>query len=113
MSQSKKQSFIEACTNTAVGFGISLLSIFIILPLLGIHSTPGKNVTITLYFTGISIARSYVLRRFFNRSKVKPIAEPYQGTLEVFAHCFECEIEMPVKTKDGIHYCSNCGLKHF
>lgn len=69
MSQSKRQSFIEACTNTAVGFGISLLSIFIILPLLGVESTPSKNVVITLYFTVISIARSYVLRRFFNKRK--------------------------------------------
>ncbi|MBK5213614.1 MAG: hypothetical protein JJE55_08150 [Flavobacteriaceae bacterium] len=67
--QTKKQSFIEACTNTAVGFGISLLSIFIILPILGIHSTPGKNVTITLYFTVISIGRSYVLRRWFNKKR--------------------------------------------
>lgn len=27
-------------------------------------------------------------------------------------HCFECEIEMPVKEKNGCLYCSNCGLKH-
>lgn len=67
--QSKKHSLIEAITNTAVGFGISLLSIFIILPLVGIESTPGKNVVITLYFTVISIVRGYVLRRVFNRIK--------------------------------------------
>lgn len=67
--QSKKHSLIEAITNTAVGFGISLLSIFIILPLVGIESTPGKNGVITLYFTVISIVRGYVLRRVFNRVK--------------------------------------------
>ncbi|QAA81394.1 hypothetical protein EI546_06470 [Aequorivita sp. H23M31] len=67
MSQSKKQSLLEAITNTAVGFGISLLSIFIILPVLGIESTASKNVVITLYFTVISIVRGYVLRRVFNR----------------------------------------------
>tara|TARA_R100001369_G_C3286371_1_gene163044 strand:+ start:516 stop:731 length:216 start_codon:yes stop_codon:yes gene_type:complete len=65
--QTKKNSLIEAVTNTAVGFGISLVSIFIILPLLGIESTPTKNVTITVYFTVISIVRSYVLRRIFNK----------------------------------------------
>ena len=27
-------------------------------------------------------------------------------------YCFECEIEMPVKEKDGSLYCSNCGLHH-
>jgi hypothetical protein len=27
-------------------------------------------------------------------------------------HCFECEIEMPVKKANGRYYCSNCGLYH-
>ncbi|MDA6072062.1 hypothetical protein NJT12_20765 [Flavobacterium sp. AC] len=28
------------------------------------------------------------------------------------AYCFECEIEMPVKEKNGRLHCSNCGLRH-
>lgn len=27
-------------------------------------------------------------------------------------YCFQCEIEMPVKEKNGRFYCSNCGLYH-
>ena len=27
-------------------------------------------------------------------------------------YCFDCEIEMPVKVKNGRMYCSNCGLLH-
>jgi len=28
-------------------------------------------------------------------------------------HCFQCEIEMPVKkSSNGYRYCSNCGLIH-
>lgn len=27
-------------------------------------------------------------------------------------YCFECEIEMPVKEKNGHLYCKNCGLRH-
>lgn len=27
-------------------------------------------------------------------------------------YCFECEIEMPVKEKNGVLRCSNCGLIH-
>lgn len=27
-------------------------------------------------------------------------------------HCFQCEIEMPVKEKNGVLYCKNCGLRH-
>ncbi|HET8886810.1 MAG TPA: hypothetical protein VFM70_10715 [Salinimicrobium sp.] len=69
MSQTKKHSFIEAITNTAVGFGISLASIFAIFPIMGIESSPTKNIMITVYFTVISIARGYLLRRFFNSKR--------------------------------------------
>ncbi|WP_372650839.1 hypothetical protein [Draconibacterium sp.] len=69
--QTKKQSIIESITNTAVGYFISLLSLFVIFPPLGISSSPGKNITISLYFTAISIARGYVLRRFFNNKHNK------------------------------------------
>lgn len=65
--QTKRQSFIESLTNVAVGYSISLLSLFIIFPLLGIESSTPKNLLITLYFTVLSIVRSYVLRRFFNK----------------------------------------------
>jgi Zn finger protein HypA/HybF involved in hydrogenase expression len=27
-------------------------------------------------------------------------------------YCFQCEIEMPVKEKNGRLYCKNCGLRH-
>ena len=64
--QTKKQSLTESLTNTAIGYVISLLSLFVILPILGIESSTSKNIVITLYFTIISIVRSYVLRRFFN-----------------------------------------------
>lgn len=37
-----------------------------------------------------------------------PEPQPNLGDL----YCFECEIEMPVKEKDGRFYCSNCGLYH-
>ena len=65
--QSKKQSFLESLTNVVIGYLISLLSLFIIFPILGIQSSTGKNLVITLYFTLISIARSYILRRYFNK----------------------------------------------
>ena len=28
------------------------------------------------------------------------------------SYCFQCEIEMPVKEKNGVLYCSNCKLIH-
>ena len=68
--QTKKQSFIEALTNTAVGFLISLAATFVVFPLVGVESTGAKNILITLFFTGISILRSYILRRLFNKKGV-------------------------------------------
>lgn len=65
--QSKKQSFLEALSNTAIGFAISYASTFLVFPLAGVSSSAGTNLQITLYFTVISIARSYFLRRFFNK----------------------------------------------
>lgn len=67
--QTKRESFIESLINVLIGYIISLLSLFIIFPILGIESNPGKNIIITLYFTLISIGRSYFLRRYFNKKK--------------------------------------------
>lgn len=65
--QTKKQSFLESLTNTAVGFIISLASTFVIFPLVGYESTPFKNLVVTVFFTVISIIRGYVIRRWFNK----------------------------------------------
>lgn len=108
--QTKKQSLTEAITNTAVGFGISYVSTFLIFPVLGIVTSPGTNLIIVIYFTIISILRGYVLRRAFNKKTDKRMRYP-NGKL-FWIHCFECENDMPVvEDKDAI-YCSNCGLKH-
>lgn len=114
MTQTKTQSLIEAMTNTAVGFGISLAATFVIFPVLGIATTPSKNLLITLFFTAISIIRGYVIRRWFNKKKtIKPFEylKDMEGNI-VTAHCFDCEIGMPVKMDDTDLFCSNCGLKH-
>ena len=107
--QTKKQSFKEALINVAVGYLISLASLFILFPIFGIESSPGKNVMITLYFTAISILRSYLLRRYFNKKHL--VTYPSKKAFKL--HCFNCEVDMPVmQNKDQELFCSNCGLKH-
>ena len=66
IGQTKTQSLTEAFINVAVGFGISLIATIIIFPIMDIESTTSKNLQITLFFTVISILRSYGLRRYFN-----------------------------------------------
>ena len=65
MKQTRKHSFIESCVNIIVGFIVSLVSQIVIFPLFNIHIEFKDNILIGLYFTVISIVRSYLLRRYF------------------------------------------------
>lgn len=64
--QTKKQSFIESLANVTIGFFITMISLHIIFPILGIENNSGKNIILTIYLTVLSILRNYVLRRYFN-----------------------------------------------
>jgi len=66
MSQSKKMSLVESITNVAVGYFVAVLSQAAIFPIFGIRTTLKDNLLIGLWFTGVSIVRSYALRRVFN-----------------------------------------------
>lgn len=70
MSQTKLGSVAEAGANIAVGFGVNFMANILILPLFGFASlTLEKNLLIGAVYTVISLARSYVLRRWFNNLK--------------------------------------------
>ncbi|MCK8520478.1 hypothetical protein M0D21_02800 [Aquimarina sp. D1M17] len=64
--QTKKQSLLESLANVTVGFLITIISLHIIFPMLGIENHSGKNILITIYLTILSILRNYILRRYFN-----------------------------------------------
>ena len=59
-------SFVESLTNVAVGLVVSLISQIVIFGLYGIHISLGQNIAMTLWFTLISIIRSFCIRRVFN-----------------------------------------------
>jgi hypothetical protein len=69
MAQTKLGSFTEAWANIAVGFSINWVANMLILPLFGFEVSGGQAFMIGVWFTGISLARSYVLRRWFNGLK--------------------------------------------
>ena len=69
MSQSRLGSFVEAWANIAVGFSINWCANMLVLPVFGFDVTGGQAFGIGLIFTGISLARQYVLRRWFNGLK--------------------------------------------
>ena len=64
--QSRLGSLIESAANVAIGYGVAVGSQLAIFPLFGIHIPLADNLAIGLWFTAISLARSYVVRRMFN-----------------------------------------------
>lgn len=66
MNQTRLGSFIESCMNVAIGYGIALASQLLVFPWFGINIPLSSNLAIGGIFTVISIARSYIIRRWFN-----------------------------------------------
>ena len=67
MSQTRRQSLIEAWTNIVVGFLLNTLLNFTLFPLFGWRMTIGQNFSLVFIYTIASLIRSYGLRRAFNR----------------------------------------------
>jgi hypothetical protein len=65
--QTKTQSFLEAIANIIIGIGISLAFQIWIFSYYGVQCSMTNNIKITLWFTLVSLCRSYVLRRLFNK----------------------------------------------
>ncbi len=64
MSQTKSGSLQEALTSTGSAIVLSLLSYqFLLGPLLDLEVTYADNLVLTGYFTVLSFARIYVIRR--------------------------------------------------
>lgn len=64
--QSKTESLAEAIVNSALGWSINFCANLVVLPAFGFPVTVHDAVGIGIVFTGISVARSYVIRRWFN-----------------------------------------------
>ena len=64
--QTKTQSMIEACTSVFIGYWIAVISQIILYPYFDIEVTFGDQMYIALWFTVISIIRTYLMRRLFN-----------------------------------------------
>ena len=67
MTQSRRMSLIEAITNVAVGYALALATQIVVFPWFGLHPSLGENLAIGAIFVGISLLRSYTLRRLFER----------------------------------------------
>lgn len=71
MSQSRAMSAVEAVGNVAVGFGVAMVAQVVVFPLFGLHAAPSEHLAIAGIFTGVSLVRSYLLRRCFEALRRK------------------------------------------
>jgi hypothetical protein len=67
-AQSLFGSAFEALTNVAVGFILALLAQRIVFPLFGIVTTIATDTGIAAIFTALSLVRSYLVRRIFEKA---------------------------------------------
>lgn len=66
MEQSKLGSLIEAIFNTLIGFALSFVAWPVAAAIFDMPYTHGQHFGIVLFFTVLSVARGYVVRRWFN-----------------------------------------------
>jgi len=77
MKQSRVMSLVESVANVIVGYGVAVVTQILIFPIFGLHTTLAQNLKMGAVFTGISIIRSFALRRLFEaihsgRAAVRP-----------------------------------------
>ena len=70
MAQSKRGSVIEAVTNIVVGYALAVATQFAVFPIYGLKVGVAQNLGLGLAFTAVSLIRSYLLRRVFERWRI-------------------------------------------
>lgn len=67
MTQTRLESLIEALVNVVIGFMINYFANFVIFPHFGFHISASANLAMGAIYTVISVARTYCIRRWFNK----------------------------------------------
>lgn len=74
--QSRLSSLAETCISIAIGFLVSLGINAVVMPAYGHHISLADNLGMTAIFTVASVARGYLVRRWFNRITATPKGTP-------------------------------------
>lgn len=69
--QTRRGSLLESLVNIVVGYTVNFTANLLVFPLFGWHISTRENLTLGVIYTGISLVRSYGLRRLFNWRAVR------------------------------------------
>ena len=69
--QTKIQSLVEAVTNTLSGLVLAFIVNMLLMGVAGVTASPAQNAIIVLGHTLVSVVRTYVIRRYFNKKRTK------------------------------------------
>jgi hypothetical protein len=67
MTQTRTMSLVEATTNVIVGYALAVTTQILVFPVFGLNATLAQNLKLGLVFLLVSLGRSYLLRRLFER----------------------------------------------
>jgi len=67
VSQSRKHSHLETITNMVVGAALGWSIVYFLFPFMGLEPNAQQATMSTVVFFFASYARSYVIRRIFNK----------------------------------------------
>jgi hypothetical protein len=73
MKQRRVTSLIESGLNVLIGVWVAIVGQIIVCPLFSIHISLLDTGLIAVIFTGVSIVRSYALRRLFEWLRVSGV----------------------------------------
>jgi len=65
--QSRIMSLVEVTSSVIVGYGVAVCAQIVVFPWFGLTVALHENLAIAAVFTVVSIIRSYVFRRLFER----------------------------------------------
>lgn len=71
MMQSRRMSLLEAVANVVIGYVLAVVTQIAVFPLFGLGPSLGENLALGGVFTGVSLLRSYCVRRTFENWRLK------------------------------------------
>jgi len=82
MKQTRLMSLVEAVAYVVVGHGVAVIPQILVFPVFGLQLSLAQNLKMGLIFTGISLIRSFALRRLFEALRVGRNKHAFIGTFK-------------------------------